>query len=157
MPSSFKALFLGLAMMFIGFFWGIQDVRLKMSGCKVTATITDATEYSNRIQVGYMFSDENGLDHSGVYNAGKDWHPPLDMKVQVIHMPGKPESVKLVSEAGFTGVYIFLAGLAVTVIGYFAFNKESVVDAHRQTQEDQDEGTNPEDQLKRAMGLRRFR
>ncbi len=156
MPSSFKALFFGLAMVLIGFFWGIHDVRMKMSGRKVTAAITDASEYSDgRVKVGYAFSDENGLDHSGVFTVDKSWHPPLDMKVQVVHLPGKPESVKLVSECGYTGVYIFIGGLVVTFLGYLAFNKESVVDAHRQTQEDLDDASDPEKRLKRALGFQR--
>lgn len=154
MPASFKIIGIGLLLLLIGFFWGIQDIRMKWSGRKTMATITDATESSNGIvRVNYMFSDDAGLDHEGFYTADHGWRPPLDMKVLVVHLPGKPESVRLASDLGIMGIWIFLSGAGLTALGFYVFNRETVNQAHAQMRADDEDSSDPIKKLKRATRL----
>lgn len=133
MPTSFKIIFAGLILTVVGFFAGIQDLRLNWSGRRSTATISEVLQNrdNHRLRIDYSFSDEEGLDRSGSFNAGPDWKPPADMKIPIVYLSGKPESVRTVGELGYKGVYLFLLGIAITVAGFVYFNRESVTQAHR--------------------------
>jgi hypothetical protein len=116
----------------VGFFWGIQDLRMKWSGRKSTATVTQVFQNSKtlKLDVQYRYSDEQGSEHAGSFGADANWKPPTDMKVSIIYLPGNPDSSRLASASSITGIVLFLVGLSITVFGFWYFNNESVNQAH---------------------------
>jgi hypothetical protein len=156
MPTSFKIILIGLLLIVVGLFWGIRDLRLKMSGRSTTATITGAAAASRgSVKVFYVFSDETGADCNGECVKGSDWVPPAEGKLPVIYLPGQPSTVRPADAVGYTGFLVFLLGIAVTAGGFWYFNRESVVEAHAQTMRDIEDARDPTKNIKRALRLPR--
>ena len=156
MPTSFKIVLVGLLLIIVGLFWGIRDLRLKMSGRSAVAMITGASNSSRgSVKIFYVFSDEKGGDCNGEFVAGSGWVPPADGRLPVVYLPGQPSTVRPVDAVGYTGVFVFLFGIAVTAGGFWYFNRESVVEAHAQTMKDIEDARDPVKNMKRVLRLPR--
>lgn len=141
MPNSFKIILIGLLMGFVGLFWAGSDIHMKVSGKKTKAMVTDISKDGR--QAFYTFTDDKGTDATGSFGVSSGWQPSPDGTVEVVYLPGKPETVRLAGGFGYTGVLVLFAGIAITVMGFVVFNQESIVDAHRQTQQDIDDHNDP--------------
>jgi hypothetical protein len=156
MPTSFKIILTGGLLILIGLYLGIGDLRLKMSGRRISAQITEVSPTNNgRLQVYYVFIDETSSERNGNCLRDGNWVPPEDLKLPVVYLPGRPETVRAADDIGLNGLWVLLAGAGVTALGFWYFNRESVVEAHAQTAQDIEDASDPTRRIKKALRIPR--
>ena len=144
MALSLKLLLVGLLAVAVGGLWSANEIRMRLSGRKTTAVIVPASEDSSgraRADVSYVFADEDGSDRSGSFFADSNWQPPEDRKIEVVYLPGRPETVRLAGEKSSAGFIVFVCGVAVTGLGIWFFRHESLVQkGDRMVKKDPEDG-----------------
>jgi hypothetical protein len=139
MPLSFKLFGFGLLLFVVGFFMSQRSLRLKFWGKTVPAVMVDAWERSgNRggstLIIQYSFPNEKGEQVRGGQPVSTDWRPPVDGKMMVVYLPSDPSISQFAETSGTTGYLVFFAGIGVMALAVWYFNRESVVEAHAETE-----------------------
>jgi len=166
MPTSFKFIGIGLLLTLVGFSFVQQDLRLKIWGKKITADVMHQNENASRrtkevtsYGLTYRFIDENNeavigggtvpLDYKGATNwLNKETGVSEIQTVHVVYLPGKSSINRLATEGAFKSYLLFFGGIALVLMGGYVFKNESVLDAHRQTEEDLEAASQPPDPRK---------
>lgn len=154
MPTSFKFIGIGALLTLIGFIFVQEDLRLKIWGKPVVADVLHQDERSTRrskqpssYSLTYRFVDDKNevitgggkvpLDYKGASQSTTDeYGGPQILTVNVVYLPGKSSINRLATEGAFKSYLMFFGGMGMLLFGVFVFKNESVVDAHRQTNED---------------------
>ncbi|HEY3325385.1 MAG TPA: hypothetical protein VGP72_33340 [Planctomycetota bacterium] len=140
MPTSFKLVGFGLLLTFIGFFIIQKDVRLRIWGKPAKADVMNAwARVKNQkvvnIELAYQFEDPKGETVKGGAFVAPEWALPEGGKVDVVYLPNKPETNRLASDRSSGAYWVFAGGIVLLIVGGVYFNRESVLDAHRDTAE----------------------
>lgn len=141
MPLSFKLMGIGFLLFVVGFFMSTTELRLMIWGKRTEARIDNAwlshglsRSTSTKVAVEYIFSDDSGKDSKGVFYVSEGWHPPPDLKLNIIFLPYDPSVNRLAGETKWSAFIIFFAGIGLMVFGFWYFSKrETVIEAHRET------------------------
>lgn len=157
MPTSFKLIGIGFLLTLVGFVFVQQELRLKIWGKTVIADVMDDYEQTSRrsknptsLGLTYRFIDDKGepvtgsatvpLDYKGEPTTSADGEGlpgmPRVLKVKVVYLPGKTDIRKLATDSAFKSYLMFFGGIGLLMAGVYVFKNESVVEAHRQTNED---------------------
>ena len=140
MPLSFKLVGVGLLLILAGAWSGQRHLRLLIWGKRAEGSLTDAWEHSGlrrggwSVQLEYEFKDDRGEWVTGWDTVSTSWRAPEDLKVKVVFLPGKSDINQLAEKSGWASYLAFLLGVALTLLGGWYFFRESVADAHRETE-----------------------
>ena len=140
MPLSFKLMGAGIVLTLVGFFMSLSSLRLAIWGKPAKAEIVHAIERTKRrsdrvthVAVSYRFRDDKGEDVLGGVNMPPGYVPPADAQLDVVYVSGASKTNRLASKSGWTGYLCLLGGLALSGIGFWYFNVETVNEAHAET------------------------
>ncbi|HYF51937.1 MAG TPA: hypothetical protein VEJ63_21190, partial [Planctomycetota bacterium] len=140
MPLSFKLFGAGLLLFFVGIFVAQKHMRLAIWGKTVEARMGETWESSGgrrgskSLIVQYLFFDEGGKPVRGGDSVSTDWQPPADEKLQIVYLPSDPSVNKLASNSGLNGYIMLVVSIGLMAAGAWYFNRESVVEAHAETE-----------------------
>jgi hypothetical protein len=142
MPTSFKLVGIGLLLTLIGFFMVQRDVRLRIWGKTTQAEVMSAwarenesTHQRTSISLDYRFTDDKGNQVLSGATVPPDFTAPGG-RVDIVYLPGSSDVNRLATQSSSLAYFVFLAGIALTAAGAWYFNRESVLEAQRQSSAD---------------------
>jgi len=138
MPLSFKIIGVGLIVTLVGFYLAQKEARLRIWGKQTEATLVNAWDSSSHrsssVAIQYEFMEEGGKARSGVFHIKSAAEIPATNKVAVLYLPTSTIS-RLANQPDTFSFLLFIGGVALTAFGFwYLMKRESVVDAHRETQ-----------------------
>src|SRR5437868_2836526 len=130
MPLSMKLFLAGFIALAVGGLWSANEIRMRRSGRTVMATLMPETEDTagrKRSDVPFVFLDEAGSEQSGSFTPGANWQRPEDNQIEVVYLPGRPDTVRFAGEKSRVCFIVLGCSIVLLAAGVWFFKHESLV------------------------------
>ncbi len=130
MPLSLKLFLAGFIALAVGGLWSASEIRMRRSGRTVIATLMPESEESagrKRGDVPFVFIDEDGSERNSSFTPAANWQRPEDNQIEVVYLPGRPDTVRFVGEKSYVCFIILGCSIVLLGAGVWFFKHESLV------------------------------